>query len=79
MSPQTKRAMLGCSLRARIDRDANGVAGPVEGKQMVTTKPKSKMKPKPKDVRDGRGKAPGKFIPGKGRFVRTDDRKAKPQ
>ena len=50
---------------------------------MATTKPKSKMKPtmaKPKadDVRDGSGKAPRQFIPGKGRFVRTDDRKDKP-
>ena len=54
----------------------------------MATKPKSKTSSEPKaaekakpeldDVREGRGKAPGKFTFGKGRFVRTDDRKDKP-
>ena len=50
-------------------------------KSKTTSEPKAAEKAKPKlgDGRDGRGKAPGKFIPGKGRFVRTDDRKDKPQ
>jgi hypothetical protein len=54
--------------------------------EAMATKPKSKAssepkvaeKPKLDDVREGRGKAPGKFTFGKGRFVRTDDRKDKP-
>ena len=67
------------ALSSRMTRST----GRARGKRMATTKPKSKMKPtmaKPKadDVRDGSGKAPRQFIPGKGRFVRTDDRKDKP-
>jgi hypothetical protein len=48
---------------------------------MATTKLKSKTKPKAKPKADDvpMGKAPGKVIPGKGRFVRTDDRKDKPR
>jgi hypothetical protein len=52
--------------------------------EAMATKPKSKAgsepkaagkaKPKLDDVREGRGKAPGKFTFGKGRFVRTDEK-----
>ena len=60
----------------------NGPGG-AKGKRMAKpskskTKPEpkpSKAKPKADDVRDGRGNAPVD----KGRFVRTDDRKDKPQ
>ena len=47
-------------------------------KSKTTSEPKAAEKPKLDDVREGRGKAPGKFTFGKGRFVRTDDRKDKP-
>jgi hypothetical protein len=49
-------------------------------KSKTTSEPKAaeKAKPKADDVRDRQGNAPGKFIFGKGRFIRTDDRKDKP-
>jgi hypothetical protein len=56
----------------RSKGEANGEAIKVQDEP--EPKP-SKAKPKADDVRDGRGNAPV----GKGRFVRTDDRKDKPQ